>query len=267
MMIAGCLNQARRIYSKFDDVLFGPAPEAQIECAHKAIREFLCSEEGKPFVSEEFLCKLNSAEQENVANCDNFIKKVIGMVPPIIPLALRNRTLDGGYFRRALLFLGVAEILFKQYEADIRGQANPAGLVGMCSSMHSEFERCTLFNEELSSLKKSMSDMKAQYQTSLGLGSPFRKDSNSRAKRQAKRSRRRPYSRMQSYDTQEVARAQLPYPNFGNQAFASGGLQNSRGRGRGRTSTAPSRGRGPCYAFQAGECNRGRACRFSHLGG
>ena len=256
MMIAGCLNQARRIYSKFDDVLFGQAPEAQIECAHKAIREFLCSEEGMPFVSEEFLCKLNSAEQENVANCDNFIKKVIGMVPPIIPLALRNRTLDGGYFRTALLFLGVAEILFKQYEADIRGQANPAGLVGMCSSMHSEFERCTLFNEELRPSRVFCNDMKAQYQTSLGLGESFPNDSVARKKsrRGSQFARGNFYHRAGRFSGRGSGR--------GHQDFAS--VSSHQGMGRGQSNPVPIRGRGVCYSFLSGSCGRGNSCRFLH---
>ena len=242
----------------FDEVLQGKPPEVLVVRTHETIAALLQSVEGQ---------RVAKGSDNSYEASEKFIKQIIEAVSPIIPITVRNKSLDSDYFRAALQLLGAAELLFTQYESDVRVQANPAGVVGMCTALHESIERGALFNEELSSLKKSMSDMKAQYQTSLGLGSPFRKDSISRAKRQAKRSRRRSYSRMQSYDTQELARAQLPYPNFGSQAFASGGLQNSRGTGRGRTSTAPSRGRGPCYAFQAGECNRGRACRFSHLGG
>ena len=31
MLIAGCLNQAKRILEKFDNILYGPAPEELIE--------------------------------------------------------------------------------------------------------------------------------------------------------------------------------------------------------------------------------------------
>ena len=34
--------------------------------------------------------------------------------------------------------------------------------------------------------------------------------------------------------------------------------------GRGHRNAGPSRGRGVCYAFQTGNCNRGGACRFLH---
>ena len=35
MMISGCLNQARSIFEKFDEILFGAAPEAIIEESHR----------------------------------------------------------------------------------------------------------------------------------------------------------------------------------------------------------------------------------------
>ena len=50
----------------------------------------------------------------------------------------------------------------------------------MCSTMHSELERCTLFNEELRTSRVFCSELKAQYQTSLGLGESFSNDSVAR---------------------------------------------------------------------------------------
>ena len=44
VMIAGCLNQFRRIDEKFDEILFGPAPEDMVEKSHRDIRTLLCSE-------------------------------------------------------------------------------------------------------------------------------------------------------------------------------------------------------------------------------
>ena len=256
MMIAGCLNQAKRILSKYDDVLFGPVPEAQIEHTHKAIRSFLCSDEVQPFVSKEFLKKLGSTEEEDISDCDNFIKKVIAMVPPIIPLSLRNKTLDGGYLRTVLHLLGAGEILFRQYEADIRGQANPAGLVGMCSTMHSEFERCTLFNEELRTSRVFCSELKAQYQTSLGLGESFSNDSVAR-----KKSRRGfPFARGSSSHRRFGGRGS----GRGQQGFPSG--SGFQGMGRGQSSPVPVRGRGVCFNFLAGSCGRGNTCRYLHQG-
>ena len=111
-------------------------------------------------------------------------------VSPIIPISLRNKTLDGGYLRTALHFLGAAEFLFAQYFPDTRQQANPAGAVGMSTALHAEFHGSAIYNEELKSLRDFMKEMKAQYQTSLGLGTPFNKDSGSRAKRRGQAGRR-----------------------------------------------------------------------------
>ena len=167
MMIAGCINQSKRVFEKYDEVLYGQAPESLIEGTHRAIRELLISPEGKSFLS-----KVDSLEEDDRTMCDSLIKRIIAAVPPIVPVALRNKALDGSYFRTALHMLGAAELLFSQYEADVRKLANPAGVVGLCSYMHAELERSALYNDELKPLKDFMRDMTTQYQTSLG--NPFR---------------------------------------------------------------------------------------------
>ena len=65
IMIAGCMNQAARIIEKYDKVLFGPAPEEQVEGAHKKIRELLVSQEAMTF-NKEASCIFTEA----VARCD-----------------------------------------------------------------------------------------------------------------------------------------------------------------------------------------------------
>ena len=69
---------------------------------------------------------------------NNFVKKVIGAVSPLIPLTLRNKALDGSYLRSALHLLDASEFHFTQYEEDVRVNANPAGVVGMSSYLHAE---------------------------------------------------------------------------------------------------------------------------------
>lgn len=140
---------------------------------------------------------MDSLEEDDQAMCDNFIKRIIAAVPPIVPVTLRNKALDGSYFRTALHMLGAAELLFPQYEADVRKLANPAGVVGLCSYMHSELERFALYNDELKPLKDFMRDMTNQYQTSLGLGKSFSKDSSARKNRSRNR-----YTRGHVYKTQ-----------------------------------------------------------------
>ena len=68
-MIAGCMNQATRIFIKYDKVL--PAPEAQIEGTHKKIRELLVSQEALTFLKE-----ASSSSPEAAARGDLFVKKI-----------------------------------------------------------------------------------------------------------------------------------------------------------------------------------------------
>ena len=49
-------------------------------------------------------------------------------------------------------------------------KADPAAVVGMCTSMHAEFKKATLYNEELRSLPEFMKSMKSQYLTSMEVG-------------------------------------------------------------------------------------------------
>ena len=75
--------------------------------------------------------------------------------------------------RTALHFLGAAKLMFSRYETDIRREANPAGLVGLCNAMHTSFSQCALANTELRSKEVFIREMTAKYQTSLGMGFGF----------------------------------------------------------------------------------------------
>lgn len=253
-MIAGCLNQAKRIVEKYDKILYGPAPEILVEETHTALRQLILSDEAQCFLDG-----ARSQDPEVVTECDTFIKKIVEAVSPIIPVALRNKSLDGSYLRTALHFMGAAEVLFAQYEGDIRLQANPAGLVGMSSAMHAEFKRSTIYNEgELRSLRDSMKDMRAQYQTCLGLGNAFPKDTRAKTKRRNRSYRASSLSRGRSYPDRGISRNFLP----------GGGDGVGPGRGGGRiyqNGDTPIRGRGICYGYQSGNCRRGASCRFLHV--
>ena len=249
-MIAGCMNQAKKILSQYDRILFGPPPEKQIEIVHKAIRELLVSQEGKSFQEE-----VNSSDPDAVARVDLFIKRLIEAIPPIVPLALRNKSLDGGYLRTALHFLGAAELMFSRYETDVRRQANPSGVVGMCNAMHSNFEQCAIVNKELKSLDDFIREMTSQYQTSRGLGLGFPNDATLRKNRRRNSfSRGHPYSRQGHLGGRGLNRAQHAELMLGN---------GVAGRGGNRQRVA-LRGPGICYDFQTGSCRRGNTCRFLH---
>ena len=91
------------IFEKFDEVLHGPAPEKLVEDTHRSVRELLASQECQQFHSQ-----AGRTDKEAVAAGDNFVQKLTGAVAPILPVKLRNRSLDGGYFRAALQLLAAA---------------------------------------------------------------------------------------------------------------------------------------------------------------
>ena len=61
---------------------------------------------------------------------DLFIRKVIEAVSPIIPISLRNRSLDGGYLRTVLALLEAKETLFSLINISV-GTQTLQGAVGM----------------------------------------------------------------------------------------------------------------------------------------
>ena len=254
MMIAGCMNQAKRIFEKFDEVLYGPAPEQLIKETHQTIRGLLHSEDCAKFLA----AKGDEVSSEGV-DYQNFIKKIVEAVSPIIPVTLRNKTLDGGYLRTALLLLSAAEFLFAQYEQDVREKANPAGVVGMAVAMHAEFKRSTLYNEDLKTVQEFGRDLQSQYQTSMGLGSSFGKDSMTRGRSRSRNFRGRGgYASSRPY--QGWASSQTTQQPF---AASTRGLANVRA-GRGHSNLLSMRRRGACFDYQAGTCLRGGACRYHH---
>ena len=245
-------------------ILFGAAPGAIIEECHRKIRNLLCSEEARHVQSNE-----GKTDDVSVKANDEFVKSIIEAVSPIIPISVRNKSLDGGYLRTALYLLGAAEFLFTQYEPDERVKANPAGLVGMCSTMHAEIERSVLWQQELRSFNEFMKDMRSQYQISLGLGTSFANDAARRQRRRPRSSRGRAFSRGHGQGFQHHANA------FRSQQDTTGNPNGFRGRGRGAhgaqgglarnlVDIAALRARGVCYDYSAGSCARGNSCRFFH---
>ena len=121
--------------------------------------------------------------------------------------------------------------MFSRYETDVRRQANPAGVVGLCNAMHLHFEQCAIGNKDLLPLEDFIKMMTLQYQTSLGLGLGFPNDATIR------KSRRKDYYGRRG----TVARSR----NFIGQALGRGhqdGLGAASavtGRGRGILRTSP----------------------------
>ena len=185
MVIAGFLSQAKVIFSKYDEILWGESPEIAIEKAHGTIRDLLRSKEFGTFVADS-----ESDDQAASLRCDLLVKRIVEAVAPIIPISLRNKSLDAGYFRSALHLLGAGEFLFSQYVPDIRIKSNPSGLVGMANAVHAELKKAAMYNSVLKPPQEFSKDMRAQYQTFLGLGTPFPKD-----RVQSKGQSRRPYPR------------------------------------------------------------------------
>ena len=179
MIIAGCLNQAKRILEKYDEVLYGASPEVLVESTHTAIRQLLRSEQGLDFMN-------NQAQGDAPASVGyEFIKKILEAVAPIVPITLCSKSLDCMNLRMALHMQGATELLFAQYQQDVREDSNPANVVGFASAMHSDFESTAINSNALRPLGEFMTDMKSQYQTSLGIGAPFAKDTFQRSRRRS----------------------------------------------------------------------------------
>ena len=105
LMIAGCINQAIRIFGKYDDVLYGSSPEVLVKEAHRKISELLCSDKARAFLRE-----VPGVEESAEAERTEFIKSIIEAIAPVVPITLRNKSLDGSYFRTALHLLAAAEL-------------------------------------------------------------------------------------------------------------------------------------------------------------
>ena len=165
MVIAGCLNQARNIFEKFDEILDGPAPEELVVDTHTAIRKLLASQECREGIKH-----MSQDDKGPVSTGDDLIRKIIEAVAPIIPITLRNKSLDAAYFRTALQLIAAAEFVFAQYEADVRIKANLAGVVGMCNSMHGEIKRATMYNDGLKPLNDFIKDNEKPISNVLGIG-------------------------------------------------------------------------------------------------
>ena len=263
MLIAGCLNQSKRIIQKFDEILYGSPPESLVVETHKAIRLLLQSEEAHSFLSE-----AREAGEQAAPGSDKFIKRIVEAVSPILPITLRDKSLDGTYLREALHMLGAVEWLFSQYQTDVREHSNPAGFVGLTAAMHNEFESAAIDSCKLRPLEDFMKDMKSVYQTALGLGTSFSKDSFPGTRRR-RSGRGRSYWRNRRFSSQGVTRAQSNQQGFDGRAYQAPQFNGSQpvipGSGIGRGARMPPRRGDECYGYQEGTCRRGAACRFRHV--
>ena len=95
------------------DFFFGPtlarpsAPEKVVTETPQAINALLRSPECAAFLTMADESIQQAGEQEHT-----FIQKIIEAVSPIIPITLRNRSLDGGYLRTALTLLGASDTVY-----------------------------------------------------------------------------------------------------------------------------------------------------------
>ena len=92
MVIAGCLYQARNILGEFDEILDGPAPEKLVVDTHDTIRKLLASQECRDFMNT-----MSEQDADAVASGDDFVRRIIEAVSPIIPITLRYKSLDGAF--------------------------------------------------------------------------------------------------------------------------------------------------------------------------
>ena len=258
MIMAGCLNQAKRIIKMYDSVLYGDSPEVLVQTTHQKIRDLLQTEECLKFFNEED--KVNKAEE---VKGSVFIKKIVEAVAPIVPITLRDKSLDGTYLRQALHMLGAVELLLAQYQTDVREHANPAGVVGLSSAMYCSFEAATFHGNKLKSLEDFMKEMRSQYQTSLGFGATFSKDAFPGTRRR-RSGRGLGFWRNRRFAQQGLLRERMVPQGANYRGYRGLGVGQvgriSAGSGRGAGAHDPAE----CYDFQAGICRRGATCRFPH---
>ena len=76
--MAGLMNQAKRIFEKFDEVLYGPAPEVLVQEAHRSLKTLLQSDEAR-----EFVMGVDLPNDDLDTTQTDFIKRIIESVSPI----------------------------------------------------------------------------------------------------------------------------------------------------------------------------------------
>ena len=137
----------------------------------------------------------------------------------------------------------------------------------MCNMVHGEIKRAAMYNDELKALPDSMKEIKTQYQTSLGLGVSFTRDASVQGSRRGRRTRGRAYHRSHMVLGQGSTRFLGSAQQQAGAAYASGrgvGSMYQESQAAYWNNMVPIRDRGVCYNFQAGNCTRGRSCRFLH---
>ena len=99
------ISDIENILEMFDEVLHdGEKPEILIQKTHSTISQLLLSDNCRRFLSN-----ADSTEDAIRTDRDNFIKRIVGAVEPVLPITLRNKSLDAGYLRTALHLLGATE--------------------------------------------------------------------------------------------------------------------------------------------------------------
>ena len=141
--------------------------------------------------------------------------------------------------------------MFSRYETDLRRQANPAGVVGLCTAMHTNFEQCAVINKELSPQDVFVREMTSQYQTSLGLGFGFPNDST------ARKSRRR--STFNTFARSGLLRGRGLTREQQRELSETGSRSGTDGVSQ-RVAQAARRARGVFHGFLSGTCWRGASC-------
>ena len=140
----------------------------------------------------------------------------------------------------------------------------------MAQAMHNELEREILYGDQkLTPLRDFAREMRTQYQTSLGLGKSFHRDKASGVRRRTRGFRTRSmlrgnhYFRGQGFSRFQTSSNGFGVPGRGEDYSWSNSLPTSNVQAQ----TASTRGRGLCFNYQAGNCLRGRTCRFTHNDG
>ena len=85
-----------------------PVWENHLHCVGGPLASHVCQE----FLRQQRERGNITEDKKALAAGDNFIRKITEAVAPVLPITLRTKALDGGYFRTALQLIAAAEIIF-----------------------------------------------------------------------------------------------------------------------------------------------------------
>ena len=91
---------------KYDEVLYGLTRQILVNQTHSSTKKWLKFTKCRSFLEHSEVSGDETDDKD-----DLFIWRVIEAASPIIPIIIRNRSLDGGYLRAVLVFSEATDVV------------------------------------------------------------------------------------------------------------------------------------------------------------